>query len=79
MREEGRTVEVSAVSGDWDSGMGGLVTNDWWADAAVLPAEVSLASKKRTGTLQYNLFVFLVLQCVSLNSFYTFLKTYCRS
>jgi hypothetical protein len=50
------------------------VTNDWWADAAVLPAEVSLASKKRTGTLQYKfvLFCFLVLQCVFLNSFNTF-------
>lgn len=73
MREVGRFVEVSAVSGDWDSGMGGLVANDWWADAAVLPAEVSLASKKRTGTLQYNLFLFFWFFSVSLNSFYTFL------
>lgn len=59
MREDVAVVEEEKEeSADWESagGNGRLVTNDWWADAAELPAEVSLASKKRTGTLQNKMF-----------------------
>lgn len=76
-------MELRGVSADGDSGTGWLVvTIDWWADAAVLPAEVSLASKKRTGTLQkqnccFRFFLFwFVVSFVSFHSDVTHKETY---